>query len=215
MLHYFRYYIVMLAVLPTLFFIPKFFEIHAVSKTAMVPVGINCSGTEIPHAVLTILHQNNAASDEEELVTPTPNILSNITHPRAVCNHIFRLYANDIIAGGTNQTLSTSYNGSAVDVTTNGTSLVSFKIPEQISMDDAVYGLNMHYDINMNVLTIMRKHVFTVLDPTKMRKNHLYYKIYNVGLVTLFTQVIPLVILMYFNNFLCQTNSQLVKARCI
>ena len=190
--------------MPTVFFLPKFFEIQTVNKTVRRAVRFNCSGMETLHdGLATTL--DNATSNEEDATTSIPGIPYRVTYSESVCNRILHLVANYT----NDQPPLAGYNGSGVEHGPNMTSSAQSEPSHQISMGNPNSMLRMHYDINTNIATIIKKRTVSILDQTDMRKNHLYFKIYNVGLITLFTQIIPFGILMYLNIKICwafQTN---------
>ena len=74
--------------------------------------------------------------------------------------------------------------------------------PSRIS-GDANDTFHMDFNIETRVARVCRKIVYPFIDRTDLRKNRLYYKIYILGLTTMFAQIIPMGILIYLNIKIC------------
>lgn len=61
----------------------------------------------------------------------------------------------------------------------------------------------MDYNIKTQIARVCKKIVIPFIDRTDLRKNRLYYKIYILGLTTLFAQIIPMGILIFLNIKIC------------
>ena len=107
-----------------------------------------------------------------------------------VCNHILYLIRNVTIDDVPNLDQNDSEHSPTSTEIVNST----VDVPnENITLD-------VFYNVSTQVATVTKEPImFYMLVQTPMRKDPLYYKIYILGLTTLFAQIIPMVILIYLN----------------
>ena len=193
----------MLAVVPTVFFLPKFFELQTVSKTFKVANHYNCSMFDtdsISSDMLAMLADENnleSSHDADTLKTMIPkSLIENIQdEEEAVCNRIVYTIC-------TRSNLTELYQVcNLMTVLHTVDEIHDSEFANTLSLKDVA--TEVYYNVSTHIASMMNEQTVEILDQTEMRKNPLYYKIYNLGLVTLFAQIIPVGILMYFNINIC------------
>ena len=184
---------------PTVFFLPKFFEIRTRDICENndnracenhIPKVYNCSELltgefENSSEFLSILDNYSMT----RINSTIPNIVDQDRQTDRICNHILyliqHLMDNEV-------PILRNNDESSVEVINNHTS---------VSKDNIT--LHMDYNISTHIARVFLRRVIPILDQTDMRKNTLYYKIYILGLTTLCAQIIPMAILIYLNIKIC------------
>ena len=189
----FRYYILLLLIAPTIFFLPKFYEIRTEYKLYRIQKYYNCS--EKFH---DDLEKQLEFFDQAEISSINSTILENQfmkQHSKLdfVCNE-FKYLIDSLVD---NNVPSTFHNNNSYNCE-----------PQKELIDPASIGkenvtFHMDYNIETQTARVCRKIVIPFLDRTDLRKNTLYYKIYILGFTTLFAQIIPMGILIYLNIKIC------------
>ena len=168
---------------------PKFFELRTVPILFREPTSHNCSAdlleatsspTAFPNSTLT-----TASTTQLYTLISTSSTILNETENK--CKEIFRLINN----ASNSDIFHVRYNES--ELNSSSTRNLNLSFP------DGALTLTYDIDHHMAHIVIIKELNLTILDQTEMRKDTLYYNIYILGLTTVFTQIIPMGILMYFN----------------
>ena len=176
---------------PTVFFMPKFFEIRTKGIPYAPKVRYNC--TEHFNENLP----NSSTFDVQIKTYSRTGVRSKISkvsdHEDAterVCNHMIYL----IRKVTTDEVPMLGQDDSKIGPKSKEIANSTADEPKENTTLDVFYNISTH------VATVTKEPImFYILDQTSMRKNPLYYKIYILGLTTLFAQIIPMVILIYLN----------------
>ena len=178
-------------IFPTLFFLPKFFELRTETKVLSSQTDYNCS--------LDVLEASNndrmystttLGSVPEDTVYPnisTTESSGNSSEIQNPCQEILRLINSTSSKDVLKEYESNELNGS------------SSKKNESIFLFDGRLKISYHIDNFIAYIFIIETMNTTFLDHTDLRRNRLYYKIYILGLTTVITQIVPMGILIFFN----------------
>ena len=183
----------LLLIAPTIYFLPKFFEIRTSYKLYRIPKTFNCTqliNSQVPPPTMSENYTHLL------LDNTLPNIIQEENPIDVVCNkslYLIQSLSDNEVPLLTENNKSDSFCGPRVENIIDHDSLIS---------EDNVT-LNMSYNISTQIATVCRRHLIPILDRTDLRKNPLYYKIYILGLTTLFAQIIPMGILIYLNIKIC------------
>ena len=207
-------YIGLLLVGPSIFFVPKFFELQAIDVSFNLTKAYNCSSTDIPDQLLEVIgyRQRDLLSSNVPIlqlpstVIPSPTTAdllslneqngstdarSAMQEENSFCRRIFRFIKNVT----TPDVLNTILNHKML----NNSLVHSSRKGMKMSYGDE--NVTLSFDVSTETVYVVRIKLKTILilDHTDLRKNPLYYKIYILGLTTLVTQIIPIGILVFFN----------------
>lgn len=194
-LYYLRYYMLLLLIAPTIFLLPRFFEIKTMYRLYRLPKTYNCS-EQIANEMENELELRPTILENYSITTINSTISSNFFHQEnqieVVCNK--------------SQYLMNSFLENEVPPFQDNESDNCAPRLEIVNPDDynsvssqSNTTLHMDYNIRTQIARVCSRHLRPILDRTDLRKNPLYYKIYILGLTTLFAQIIPIAILIYLN----------------
>ena len=186
----------LLLITPTIFFLPKFFEIKTIYQLYRIPKSYNCSGQlvdEMQHDIdFPMISANYSTTKINSTISTT--FFQQEKQIELVCNKsqylVNSLLENEVPLFKNNES---DYCEPRAEVIDDFDSLVS----------ESNVTLHMDYNIQSQVARVCRRHIVPILDRTDLRKNPLYYKIYILGLTTMFAQIIPISILIYLNIKIC------------
>ena len=185
----------MILILPTTFFLPKFFELRLETRLISNLMKYNCT----IHKPKPFHAYRNESSTS---VNSFPDGASKPMNTKS--NYDRKSNESENACDEILQLINSTSNENIFDEYRNANKILasSMKRNELILFDGR---LNISYEIvdetaYINILDSSNK---TLLDHTEMRKNSLYYNVYILGLTTTLTQIIPMAILLFFNIKIC------------
>ena len=186
---------ILLLIAPTIFFLPKFYEIRTVYKLYRIPKTYNCS-----QAMKDDVENQLQFFEKTGMSTLNSTIFENHfleqhNQMEFICNNS-KYLINTLID---NEVPSSSY---IYNDSYNCEPQKELIDPSSIANEPNIT-LHMDYNVETQIARVCREHIIPFVDRTDLRKNPLYYKIYILGLTTLFAQIIPMGILIYLNIKIC------------
>ena len=188
---FYRFYLVLILLIPTMFFLPKFFELRLETTLISNLMNYNCTiyKLEQSHAftIESSSSRNFVTQDVPEEVEVGTESQGKSNETENACEKILQLI---------NKTSNANIFEENRDK--NETTSSSIEHEELILFDGR---LNVSYVVvnQTAYISILDTMNTTLLDHTDMRKSSLYYNVYILGLTTTLTQIIPMAILLYFN----------------
>ena len=192
MFHIYRYYGILLLIAPTLFFMPKFFELQTTSKVHSTQTEYNCTleKEEVPDYSFATFQTTTIKAVHTESFQKNFSLSKRsekIEENQDFCTGILELIQN---------TSSRNLFDGQTDKHKNESSSEKYKT---ISLLNDKLKILYRIDNLVAYILVIESLNITMLDHTSLRRNPLYYKIYCLGLTTVITQILPMGILLFFN----------------
>ena len=178
---------------PTIFFLPKFYEIRTDYKLYKIPKSYNCSEVMKNDTEYQFQFDEKTGISSLNSTIFKNHFVEQLNQMEFICNKS-KYLINSLVDDKSNLS---SYNDSYTCE------------PQKELIDRASIAkepnvtLHMDYNVQTQIARVCQRHVIPFVDRTDLRKNPLYYKIYILGLTTLFAQIIPMGILIYLNIKIC------------